>query len=95
MNFLFYNFNLNINFKDGILVNKKPLKFNSKRKIFSDRHRNYTMIEIFNSDDIIKDCLVYDESINYKYLLYQEVICLNFKKIKFNKSSIIGFNQKK
>ena len=67
MKFIFYDFNLEINYKDGILINNKPLKYNKKKRIFSDRTYNYTMIEIFNSDDIDKDFIVYDESFNYIY----------------------------
>ena len=52
------------------------------------------MIDLFDSDDI-KDYLVYDENIQYQKLLYKEIICLNLKKSKFTKTSIIGFNDKK
>ena len=67
------------------------LSFKEKRRIYADKIYNYHMIEILNSDNI-KDFLVYDEQIDYKQKLYKEVICLNLKKNKFSKSSIIGFN---
>ena len=44
---------------------------------------------------VLKIIIVYDESIRYQELLYKEIICLNLKKSKFEKSSIIGFTDKK
>ena len=93
MYYLLYNFKNDIN-KDGILVNNQIIKFTKKRNIFSDRKNSYIMIEIFESDNI-KDYIVYDENIQYQNFLYKEIICLNLKKSKFTKSSIIGFNDKK
>ena len=79
--------------KNGTKINfkydayNKVITVSEKRRIYSSSQYDYIMIEILNSDDI-KDYFVFDENFTYKNSLYKEVICLNYKKIKFFKNSI-------
>lgn len=93
LKFLLYNFKNGINY-NGISINNKIIDFTKKRNIFCDRKYSYIMIDLFDCDGI-KDYIVYDENILYQKLLYKEIICLNLKKSKFIKSSIVGFTDKK
>jgi hypothetical protein len=93
LKFLLYHIKNGINY-NGISINNQIIDFKKKRNIFCDRKYKYIVIDLFDSDDI-KDYIVYDENIQYQKLLYKEIICLNLKKSKFIKSSIIGFNNEK